>query len=158
MGIPLIYTPLLQRPARQVMLADPPSLGPKAQVREALEKMHQCKSGCVITVEGGKPVGIFTERDVLRRLSRGELHPSAMLEEVMTPNPVALGLDTPIHEAMRVMNQRGIRHLILVDSEGGLAGVVLIRHITEALAESCPEAVLNLPPRIHQKMKQAEGA
>ena len=82
--------------------------------------------GCVPVVEGGKVVGIFSERDVVYRLdSEG----AAMLErtvgEVMTSPAVTIESDMHVMSALSLMTRRRIRHLPVEDA-GGLVGFVSI--------------------------------
>ncbi len=69
-----------------------------------------------------------------------------------------LDLDQTIRDAIVLMPTGRYRNVPVVDATGHLVGVVRQSDIIRDLAESFPEALLNLPPRPHQRMKVPEGA
>jgi CBS domain-containing protein len=67
------------------------SVAPNATIAEAAREMNRRKVGAVLVIEGGRLVGIFTERDVLTRVVATDLDPiQHAVAEVMTPNPVTI--------------------------------------------------------------------
>ena len=95
-----------------------------ATVVEAARLMTERGIGCILVTEGGAPAGVFTERDVLRRVVAAGRDPeSTALHEVMTTPIVTCSPDTPLDECAAVMTGRRIRHLpVMVGAE--LSGVV----------------------------------
>ena len=83
--------------------------------------------------EEHRVAGIFTERDVLRRLSLSQRDPgSTPVREVMTtPVEMATRLTTP-SEALATMVQRHYRHLPIVDDDGRLLGMLSVRNVLQA--------------------------
>jgi CBS domain-containing protein len=75
----------------------------------------------------------------------------------MTTEPRTLHLDQPVRDAIVLMQTGRYRNVPLVDDDGGLVGVVRPVDLLKYLAEAFPEELLNLPPRPHQLMEQAEG-
>ena len=73
----------------------------------------------------------------------------------MTTEPHTLDLDDTIRDAIVLMQTGRYRNVPLVDDAGHLVGVVRQADIIKYLAESFPEELLNLPPRLHQRMKAA---
>src|SRR5262249_12623192 len=72
-------------------------------------------------------VGIFTERDVLRRIVSEQRDPTRTpVEEVMTPEIICCTPETTVEEARAIMRDRRIRHLPMVDADGGLLGLISI--------------------------------
>jgi CBS domain-containing protein len=103
--------------------------------------------GCALVVRDGKLVGIFTERDVLRKVAGAKLDLTATpVEQVMTPNPDTLPATASIAFALREMSVEGYRHIPLVNADGSPEGVVSVRDIVTWLVEFLPATVLNLPP------------
>lgn len=99
-------------------------------VAEAVRAMNRARIGCLVVVDGDRPLGIFTERDVLTRVVDGGLDPEATpVAEVMTRDLVAIRPETTVHQAMAVMTERRCRHLPVVDG-GRLAGMVSIGDVT----------------------------
>jgi CBS domain-containing protein len=103
------------------------SIESSATVLEATKRMNQHKIGALVVMEKGKVAGIFTERDVLRRVIAEELEPARVnIAEVMTTKLVCVGPDTDIDEASGVMQARRIRHLPVCDDDGNLQGMISI--------------------------------
>ena len=75
----------------------------------------------------------------------------------MTTSPHTLQLRQTVRDALELMQTGTFRNVPVVDDDGRLVGVVRQVDILKFLAESFPEELLNLPPRPHQRMEQAEG-
>jgi len=108
------------------------SCTPEDTVMAAVEKMCAEKIGALMVCRDDRPVGIFTERDVMTRVILARRDPATTrVEEVMTRDVVAVGAEAGGGEAMAVMTERRCRHLPVVQ-EGRLAGLVsigdLVRH------------------------------
>jgi CBS domain-containing protein len=100
---------------------------PTASVLEAVKQMDARNVAAVLVMEKGKLAGIFTERDLLKRVvAKGRDPAAAKLAEAMTPDPVTVSADAHPVEAMRLMRERGFRHLPVVRG-GRVVGVVSIR-------------------------------
>ena len=82
----------------------------------------------VIVVEGRRPVGILTERDLLRFSASGRPASEATVGEWMTPDPDTVAPDADVAEAYNQLNDRGYRHFPVVE-EGELVGVVSLRDL-----------------------------
>jgi len=97
-------------------------------VREAAERMADQKVGAVLVVEGGRLVGIFTERDAVFRVVARGLEPRATtLAQVMTPGPITIEPDRSFGYAMLLMHENGFRHLPVVEEERTV-GIVTSRN------------------------------
>jgi CBS domain-containing protein len=106
----------------------------------------------------GRLVGVLTERDIFGRIVAGHVDLAGPVESLMTTEPRTLDLDQTIRDALDMMQTGRYRNIPIVDADGLLVGVVRQADIIKYLAESFPEALLNLPPRPHQRMKEPEGA
>jgi CBS domain-containing protein len=86
---------------------------------------------------GGRVMGIFTERDVLRRVIAAEKSPNNVrVGEVMTRDVVCCPPETDIDEASRIMRDRKVRHLPVCDGDGALLGLVSIGDLNAYHASS----------------------
>lgn len=96
-------------------------------VAEAAQLMKQRNVGAMMVVDdGGRLVGMFTERDALFRvLSRG-LDGSTLLSAVMTPNPRTIAPDRPFAHALGVMHEGKFRHLPVVEDSRPI-GMISVR-------------------------------
>jgi len=114
-----------------------------------------------VTDEAGVLLGVLTERDVFGRLVGSDVASGvdleARVETYMTVDPHTLRLDQTVRDALELMQSGRFRNVPVVDGDGRLVGVVRQVDILKFLAESFPEELLNLPPRPHQRMEQAEG-
>jgi CBS domain-containing protein len=103
------------------------SVGPGATVLEAALLMNEHKIGALVVMEGGRLVGVFTERDVLRRVVGERRDPVATrVADVMTTEVLCSGPEMTLEEARGVMKNRRIRHLPVLDGDGRLLGLVSI--------------------------------
>jgi len=107
------------------------AIAPGASALEAINKMNQHKLGALLVTEDGtdrsRVVGMFTERDVLRRVV-GELRNPAetKVAEVMTGEVICCPPTTDLDEVGAIMQQRRIRHVPVCDDEGKLYGLISI--------------------------------
>ena len=100
------------------------TVGKAATVAEAVREMNEKGVGALLVMDGHKPAGIFTERDVLRRIVDADRDPALIrVAEVMTRQLVTIGPESRIDEAMGIMTERRFRHLPVLDA-GEVVGMV----------------------------------
>ena len=101
------------------------SISPDATVLEATNRMNHHKIGALIVMNDGHMVGIFTERDVLRRVVGALLDPAKVrVFEVMSAELVTCNPTTDMDDIAETMRSRRFRHLPVVDDEGVLLGLI----------------------------------
>lgn len=152
-----IETDLHTEPVAHLDLSEYTLVESGMSVRETVAKMRTEKHNCAFITEGGKLTGIFTDRDVLRRVvDRPDLwdHP---IEEVMTHQPKTIHADQPTGDALRIMNDFHFRNAPILEEDGTLAGNLTHFAIIRYLADHFPESVLNLPPQPDQYAEAREG-
>lgn len=130
---------------------------PTMTVKQAIDFMQKERAGYIVIAEGGKPVGIFTETDVVRNVLDESVDWNRPVREFMTPNPVVLKPEDTVGEAIDVMGTHRFYHIPLVDEKGNLINVISVRTLIRFLAEFYPAEVLNLPPVPNQVMETQEG-
>ncbi|MHC1712964.1 MAG: CBS domain-containing protein [Solidesulfovibrio sp.] len=109
---------------RELMRADAAVLAPDRPVREALGLMRQQSTDCVLAVAGGKPVGIFSERDATAKIMG---HPERLTEPVsrFMSGPVAtVPTDAMVYKVILFMRQKSMRRVAVVQQDGALAGIL----------------------------------
>jgi len=116
---------IMTTPVVTVMFSDP--------VIAAVEKMISHDIGAVVVISGGRPVGIITERDILKRVILEEKDPrSVFCQDIMSKPLITIKPDTPLSEALSIMRKHGIRRLPIVEGDE-LIGIItekdLIRKI-----------------------------
>src|SRR5262245_6043930 len=107
---------------------------PKESVQVAIARMLEENVGAVAVCEGSRLVGIFTERDVLALAGGGARFDELTVGAVMTRTLVTVTPDVNVVEAARLMGERRIRHLPVLEGEN-LLGIVGIREVLRALVE-----------------------
>lgn len=137
---------------------EPVTIGPEGTVGEAINLMKEHGAGCVVVTDGAKPVGMFTERDVLTKAVGTSMDLGTSIAEVMTKSPRVIEESCPIEEVIRLMHRGGFRNIPLVDSSGSLQGIVSVKRVVEYLVEYFPSAVFNLPPEPVPQQFAREGA
>jgi CBS domain-containing protein len=126
--------------------APPLCLGPDETVERAVALMRQHRVGCVLVVGGGRLLGLFTERDLLRRVLAPGLPLHVPLVQCMTPGPITVSPAEPISAAVRRMEEGGYRHLPVIDGAGRPVGVLSVKKIVHYLVEHFPSTIYCLPP------------
>jgi CBS domain-containing protein len=136
----------------------PLGIAPEQTVADAVALMRQHRVGCLLVCRGEQVVGIFTERDLMRRVLAVGRPLTLTVAECMTPNPVTVHPKEPIGVAVRRMEEGGYRHLPVVDEAGKPLGVLSVKRIVHYLAEHFPATVYNQPPDPSAFPLQPEGA
>ncbi len=120
------------------------SIGPDASVLEAVKEMNHRQVGCLLILDQGKIVGIFTERDVLRRVVvPGMEAASTPVSEVMTKEVDTFPPNLPVDEAMAHMTAKRHRHIPVVEGER-ILGMVSIGDVTRWLSNNFENQAQNL--------------
>lgn len=97
-----------------------------ATVAEAVREMNEKGVGALLVMGERRPSGILTERDVLRRVVDADRDPAlTRVGEVMTRDVAAIDSAWHVEDAMRLMTDRRLRHLPIVDGEE-LVGMISI--------------------------------
>jgi len=107
----------------QLMTRDVVQVASETPLSECAELMARHRISSILISENDKPVGLLTERDVVRLLSQNTPQNQAV-SMLMSANPVTVRADTDYRDAYHLFVLHGIRHLVLVDGAGRLAGIV----------------------------------
>ncbi|MDH7514276.1 MAG: CBS domain-containing protein [Bacteroidota bacterium] len=109
------------------------TITPDKTVKEAVDLLVEHNIGGLLVVEGGRPVGIITERDVLRLVSRGKERLETMLVgEAMTVDLIIGMPDQEVEETMAVMTEAHIRHLPVIEGDE-IAGMISIGDLVKSM-------------------------
>lgn len=102
-------------------------------VREVVVQMVERKIGCLLVEDRDQLVGVFTERDVLNKVSSDLSALERPVSEFMTPSPVTISREDSIAYALQCMDLGGYRHMAIVDDSGKARGIISIRDILRFL-------------------------
>lgn len=120
-------------------------LPPEASALVAAQLMSDRGIGAIVVLGEGKAVGIFTERDVLRRVVAKQLSPAeVLLADVMSANPVTCTADTDLDTCAAIMTQRRIRHLPVTGEDGVVIGLVSIGDLVAKRVSDQEVAIVEL--------------
>jgi CBS domain-containing protein len=136
---------VLETPVSELMALNPIVVEADATIVAAVNAMNEHHTGCVLVKDKGRLVGIFTERDVLRRVVFREGNRGWKVASVMTADPETLPPTASVAYALNKMSVDGYRHIPIVDALGKAIGVLSVKDIVRFVVEFFPEAVLNLP-------------
>lgn len=126
-----------------------------ADVIKLLNDKHM---GCVTVVnKAGDTVGIFTERDILRKIIANNVDLKLdKVDNYMTKKPEILSEEDPIAFALNRMSDGGFRH-IPITRNGEVRFMLSIKDIVDQIALTYRKKILNLPPNLKQKTSQYGG-
>jgi len=142
-----VFTAISAETVRSLSPAVPITLAPQDSVGQAIQIMQDKRIGALVIVEDERPVGMFTERDVLSKVvGRITDFKSVRIKELMTPNPICLRIDDKIAYALNQMTVGGFRHIPIIDLHGRATGIISVRDIADFLASLVPSEVYNLRP------------
>ena len=108
---------------------------PHATVREVANLMKDHKVGCVIITQMDVPVGIITDRDIVLRVVAEGKSLDTPVEEIMTKDIVVAHENDQIREVIKIMREKAIRRLPVIDDNGYLSGIVTFDDILVELAD-----------------------
>lgn len=112
--------------AEDVMVEEVVTIDEEATVKEAVKLMNKHEIGCLIAVRKGKPSGILTERDLLRRVLAKSKNPEKIkVSEVMSKPLVVARPHMDVEDAARLMFKMKIKKLPVVE-KGRLLGLITL--------------------------------
>ena len=119
----------METPLERLCRQAPVTCGPKALLREALERMQALRVGSMLVVdEGERPVGILTRYDILGRVTLARVSLDAPISDVMVTPVHSLSTEHTAQEAALLMSAQGIRH-VPVTRQGRVVGMVSERDL-----------------------------
>src|SRR5260370_39070954 len=113
---------------REVMSETLFTVSPSTTVGEAVAVMGRRGVGSMLVMDGTRLAGIFTERDTVRAISHSYDAPSHEVSSWMTQDPMTIGPDGQVEDALKTMLDHGFRHLPVV-RDGEVIGIVSIRDL-----------------------------
>jgi CBS domain-containing protein len=127
-------------------------------VADVIRQMRDRRSSTALVIRDGQLAGIFTERDVLKRVMAVPGAGSLPMGAVMTADPVTLPPQASILQAVRIMRTGWFRDVPVVDSGGKIVGNLTDNAIVRHIADRLSVEVMNLPPDSAQVAQAPEGA
>ena len=141
----------------QVMSRDIVSLHPSVSVFTAMKLMNERRISSLLMEEDGIPLGIITERDLLRLIrSEKDLHKIALQEVMSTPVKTVFS-DVSSHDAAKILTKNKLRRLVVINSSGQCVGIITETDMVKGLRTSYTDhlkTVIKRQDRQLQEVKQ----
>jgi len=114
---------------KDIMVKEIVTVDPATRIRDAVELMNKNEIGCLVVMKKGKPIGIMTERDVLKKIVCGCKDPEQTRVSEIMSKPLIVGkVDMDWLEAVKLMLNQNIKKLPILDGER-LVGLVTLTDI-----------------------------
>jgi len=134
-------------------------VAPDARLGETMQKMQAAHLGCVVVVdERGRPLGKFTERRLMRLVVAGKAKPDTRVGDHVFGAEDCVTRNDPIHKMIRIMEDRQLRFIIVVDEQGRVIGLTGQKGLMEYIAEHFPRQVKVQRMQAKLHMDEREGA
>lgn len=116
---------------KDAMTKNVKTISPPATMAEAARIMKKNRIGCLVVVEGNKPIGIITERDIAYKIVAEEKSSDTTVREVMTKELKTIDKEKTLKDAARIMAAHVIRRLPVVENKE-LIGIITLEDIMKA--------------------------
>lgn len=117
------------------------SVTPNTKVREALDLMHDRQHSSLLVLLLDEPVGIVTERDLVRCLAKIVNFPDLRVRDIMSSPVLTFSADKKAMDAFLLMRQERIRHLVILDRDYSACGLLSLTDLLYKFAPACiPES------------------
>ena len=141
----------MAKTVREAMTQNPRSVGPSDSVADAARVLKDENVGSVPVVEGDRPVGMLTDRDIVTRVvAEGRDPNSTSVKDVASGKVVMAESGTDLDDALQLMAQHQVRRLPVVE-EGRLVGILAQADVAEIVGDKqtgrLVEAISEPPPR-----------
>lgn len=120
------------------------SVSPDTGIRDAISKMAEKSVGTALVIDGNKLVGIFSERDFIRKIYLQDKCSTGMkVSDIMSAKLTTVGTDTTLESCMGTMTDKRIRHLPVLDGDQ-VVGIVSIGDIVKYMVNEKDFLIKNL--------------
>lgn len=126
------------------------SIDPEAPVLEAIRLMAEFSVGALLVMQGGQLLGVVSERDYARKvILLGRSSSETPVWQIMSSPVLTVGPQESVRECMRIVTERRVRHLPVVDGER-VVGVLSIGDLVRSVLEEQQQTIEQLEHYIHQ--------
>jgi CBS domain-containing protein len=122
-----------EMPVRDLIKRKVVVVEPDDTVRLAAKRMEDKMVGSLVVIDGDKPVGIITDRDIAIRVVAQGKSPETPVKEVMTKEPITVREDATFFELTKVFRDAAVRRVVVVDKDGRLVGLISVDDAMELL-------------------------
>ena len=133
---------------RDVMTSDPRTVKSDAPIEEAAKAMKEADAGAVVVQDNGTPCGIVTDRDIAIRAVAEGRDSSTPVSEIATTDVTALAADDSIEDAVRIMREKDVRRLPVVEDDKTV-GIVSLGDLAQVQDDDSVLADISSAPPQH---------
>jgi CBS domain-containing protein len=127
-------------------------------IRETVEQMRREGHNCAVITNNGVLAGIFTDRDLMRKVVDAADVWSQPIDTVMTVSPISVKATDPANTALDLMDKHHFRNVPVIDAEGKVIGNLTHYAIIKYLSDRFPESIYNQPPDPESVVPNRDGA
>lgn len=121
---------------RDVMTKDVKVVRPDTSIKEVVATMNKFDIGSIVVVQGDRPVGVITERDILRRIVEPCIAPETLTaRHVMSSPVITIDENASVDEAARLMAKKGVKKLLVTRNNEQLVGILTLTDIVTKVPE-----------------------
>lgn len=120
---------------RKIMLADVPTLKKEEKLEEAARLISKTENGCIVVVENDTPIGIVTELDIVRHISKGSIKLSEPLSKIMTSPVACMTPNMRLDEALKIIDTKRFRKYPVVENNK-LIGLITKNDVIRAISDN----------------------
>ena len=125
------------------------SVAPEAPVLDAIRMMAEHGVGALLVMQGEQLLGVVSERDYARKvILKGRSSNETPVRQIMSSPVLTVRADQSVHDCMRIMSEKRIRHLPVVDDDG-VIGVLSIGDLVRSVLEEQQRTIAELEQYIH---------
>lgn len=126
-------------------------VAPGDTLKSAICRMTAEKKSCILVVSEESTIGILTERDIVKLLTK-KVSGDSPVRDVCSKNIIYVNCSTLLYDAIKIMNERGIRHLVVVDDRLQLKGIVTQTDIITLLHENITKGIKDQLQRFKESL------
>lgn len=128
------------------------------KVRDVIEKMQASHRKCALVMERSRLAGIFTERDIMKKVAGHVEALDKPIDGLMVSDPETIGADTPVLQAIETMTAKHYRYMPVLGKSGNVIGTLTHYAMVKFVSDYFPEEIYNLPPDPDRFAVSRDGA
>ncbi len=140
----------------QIMQKDILTIDKRLMVMDAVYKMRSNLISCVVIEEESTPIGVLTERDIIRLLREGNDLSNIKIEQVMSKPVYTTHVSTSVYEASKIMKDKRIRRLVIVDNNNATSGIVTQSDVIKGLEKRYAEFLVSMVKEKERKIEESQ--
>jgi CBS domain-containing protein len=126
------------------------AIAPDATVYEAIKRMADLDIGALVVIEGGRVIGLITERDYARNVFlKGKASPTTQVRDAMAEEVLSVGREQTTRDCMAIMTGKRTRHLLVMEG-GELLGILSIGDLVRSIVAEQDMTIEQLEQYIHR--------